>query len=159
LVEPARTDGPTRMSPGRRRMAIAIRWLSLPLAAALVLASTWSLRAEYQRTAHLLPTAATVIEARVVSTSRVTTEWDVYVRYPVRGQSVENSVRVWTPFDLDRGDTITLLVDPDTGHAQDDLRGMAWLLAIVGLLSALFMVLVGFVQTGKLLKLYVAHRT
>jgi hypothetical protein len=131
---------------------MAIRWLSLPLAAFVVIAPTWALHSEYLRAERLIPTSATVLDARVASTSRVTTEWEVYVRYPVRGQSTENSVRVWTPFDVDKGDTITLLVDPATGDAEDDVRGMSWIMAIAGLIIAAFFVLAGFWQMGVMLR-------
>jgi hypothetical protein len=137
-------------------MAIALRWLSLPFAACVAIASIWSLWSEYRRTEHLIPTTATVIEARVLNTSRVTTEWDAYVRYRLDDRDVENSVRVWTPFDLDQGDTIGLLVDPASGEAQDDLLAMSWAMAIAGVLAALFMVLVGFRLTGAMLRRYVA---
>ena len=137
-------------------MAVAIRWLSLPFAACLALASGWSLWSEHRRTGHLVPTAAEVIEARVQSTSRVATEWDAYVRYPTGDRVVENSVRIWTPFDLDKGDTVRLLVDPVSGDAQGDVRAMSWVIAIAGILAVLFMVLVGFRQTGAMLRRYVA---
>jgi len=146
----------SELTPGRRKMAIAIRWLSLPFAACVAIASVWSFWHEYRRTEHLMPTTATVIEARVLSTSRVTTEWDAYVRYRIAGRDVENSVRVWTPFDLDEGDTVGLLVDPGSGDARDDLRAMSCAMAIAGLLAALFMVLVGFRLTGAMLRRYVA---
>lgn len=129
-----------------------MRWLSLPMAASIAIASLWLLRSEYRRTEYLIPTTATVLEARVVSASRVTTEWEAYLRYPVRGGSVDNTVRVWTPFDLDQGDTITVLVDPKTGDAEDDLRPMSWVMAICGLLAAAFMVLAGFGLMGAMLR-------
>jgi hypothetical protein len=140
------------LSATRRRSAIAIRWLSLPLAAFVAIAPLWSLRSEYQRSKHLIPTIATVLDARAVSASRVTTEWEAYVRYPVRGQSTENSVRVWTHFDLDKGDAITLLVDPDTGDAEDDTRSMGWIMVIAGLIVGAFFLLIGFRQMGVMLR-------
>lgn len=129
-----------------------MRWLSLPFAACVAAASIWLTWSEYHRTEHLVPTPALVLESRVVSSSRVTTEWEAFVRYRTGGRTIENSVRVWTPFDLDRNDSIVLLVDPVTGDAQDDLRTMSWLMTIAGLLAALFMVLVGFRQAGVLLR-------
>jgi len=140
-----------RLPTGRRTLAVAIRWLSLPLAVLIAVASIYSLRSEYLRTDKLIPTQATVIEARVISASRVTTEWEAYVRYPVRGMDVENSVRVWALFALHKGDTITLLADPATSDAQDDLRAWSWAQAGIGLLAALFMVAAGFVGVGRML--------
>ena len=147
---PAQSTNP--LPTGRRALAVATRWLSLPLAVLIALASICSLRSEYQRIDKLLPTAATVIEARVISTSRVTAEWEAYVRYPVRDRDVENSVRVWTLFELHKGDTITLLVDPATSDAQDDLRAWSWAMTGIGLLAALFMVAAGFIGVGRMLR-------
>jgi uncharacterized protein DUF3592 len=141
-----------RLPSGRRTLAVAIRWLSLPLAVLIAVASICSLRSEYLRIDKLIPTKAIVIDARVVSTSRVTTEWEAYVRYPVRGKDVENSVRVWALFELHNGDAITLLVDPATSDAQDDLRAWSWAMAGIGLLAALFMVAAGFIGMGRMLQ-------
>jgi hypothetical protein len=142
----------SRLSATRRRTAIAIRWLSLPLAAFVTIAPLWSLRTDYQRAEHMILTPATVLDARVESAARTTTEWEAYVRYSVHGESVENSVTVWTPFDLDKGDTIKLLVDPVTGDAEDDVRVSSWLMVICGLIAAAFFVLVGFWQMGVMLR-------
>lgn len=142
----------TRLSTTRRRSATAIRWVSLPLAVVIAIAPLGLLRSQYQRAEHLVPTIATVIDARVVSTSRVTTEWDAHVRYPVHGQRTENSVRIWTSIGLDAGETVTLLVDPATGDAEDDLRPMSWLMAALGLLAAAFFLLAGFRGMGAMLK-------
>lgn len=147
-VEPRST-----LSPARRRAAFAIRWLALPLAAFAALAPLWVLRSEYRRTAHLIPTPATVLEARVVSASRGGSEWDAYVRYRVSSGSTERPVRVWTHFTgLHAGDTITLLVDPTSSHAEDDTRAMAWVLAASGMAVAAFMVAVGYRQLGAMLE-------
>jgi hypothetical protein len=142
----------SRLSAARRRTALAIRWLSIPLAAVVVIAPLWSLRWEYQRSADLIPTTATVLDARVTNAARVSSEWEIYARYPVRGKPVENSVRVWSNFDLDKGDTITLLVDPATGDAEYDARGMAWLIAAFGAILAAFFVLAGFRAMGAMLR-------
>ena len=100
----------------------------------------------------MIPTSATVLDARVVDASRITSEWDVYVRYPVHGKAVENSVRVWTSVDLHQGDTIRLLVDPATSDAEDDNRTLGWVMAGCGLIVAAFLLLVGFVLIGAMLR-------
>jgi hypothetical protein len=142
----------TTLSPARRKAATAIRWLSVPLAAFVAVAPVYLLRSEYRRDADKIATPATVLDARVVSTSRVTTEWEVYVRYPVGGVSTENSVRVWSRNDLDPGDRITLLVDPATGDAEDDARTMSWVMAISGWIVAAFLWLAGFREMGAMLR-------
>jgi hypothetical protein len=147
-----RQDAPIPLSATRRRTATAIRWLSIPLAAFAAIAPLWSAYSEYRRTEGMVPTTATVLDAHVVSAARVMSEWEAYVRYPVRGAGTENSVRVWTSFDLHQGDTITLLVDPATGDAKDDKRAMSWLLAAVGLIVAAFMLRVGFGLLGAMLR-------
>lgn len=137
-------------------MAITLRWISIPLAACVAIASLWSLRSELHRTADRIPTSATVLDARVVNASRVMSEWEAYVRYRVRksgrDEIVENSVRIWTSFNLHNGDTIELLVDPATGDAEDDERAMSWLAAAGGLIAAAFLLLVGFGLIGRMLR-------
>jgi hypothetical protein len=149
--EPNPTSG-LKLSTTRRRAAIAIRWMSIPLAVFVAIAPLWSLRSEYRRTANMIPTSATVLDARVVDASRITSEWDVYVRYPLHGKTVENSVRVWTRADLHQGDTIRLLVDPATSDAEDDNRRLGWAMACCGLIVAAFLLLVGFVLLGAMLR-------
>jgi hypothetical protein len=122
------------------------------MAAFVAIAPMRSLRSEYQRTEDMIPTRATVLDARVVNAARVSSEFEVYVRYPVRDESVENTVRVWSNFQLDKGDTITLLVDPETGDAEDDMRAIGLLLVVFGLIVAAFFVLVGFGQMGTMLR-------
>jgi hypothetical protein len=133
-------------------MAIVIRWLSLPLAAFVAIAPIWLLTSEYQRAAKKIPTVATILDARVVNAARIMTEWEIYARYPVRGANTENSVHVWASSDLHAGDTVTLLVDPTTGDAEYDTRGMSWLMAVSGMIVATFFVLVGFGKMGAMLK-------
>jgi hypothetical protein len=140
------------LSAARRRTAVVIRWLSIPLATFAAIAPLWSLQSEYRRTEQMLATPATVLDAHVVNASRISSEFEVYVRYPVHGENVENSVRVWSSFGVDKGDTITLLVDPATGAAQDDLRTTSWLLAAFGLAAAAFLLLAGFWQLGVMLR-------
>ncbi len=141
-----------RLPATRRRMAIALRWLSIPLAMFVAIAPLWSLRSEYRRTANMTATSATVLDARVVNASRITSEWEVYVRYRARGRTVENPVRIWTGADLHEGDTVSLLVDPATGDAEDDHRAMGWAMAACGALVAVFFLLVGFRAMGAMLR-------
>ena len=140
------------LPPGRRRMAIVLRWTSLPLALFVAVAPLWSLRTEAQRTAQMIRTDATVVSARLVDASRAGSEWDVEARYPARGTTVERSVEVWTFADLQPGSTVVLLVDPATGDAIDDHRVMGWIMAGFGLLLAAFFVLAAFRGTGILLR-------
>lgn len=140
------------LSPVRRGMATMLRWIALPMAAFCLLAPLsvfWFLQREEAR---LVPADATVLEARVVNASKIGSQYDLWIRYPLRGKSVEGPVSAWSTLGIAKGDTVHVFIDPGNGEARDDPQALAWIVLGFGIAAAVFLVLAGFFGMGAMLR-------
>jgi len=140
------------LSPLRRTSARVIRWIALPLAAFCLLASLALVAFVHRTQDGLVPADALVLEARVVDASRIGSQYDLWVRYPSRGGTVEGPLRAWSTWGIAKGDTVHVFVDPANGRVRDDPAGLAWTVAGFGAVAAAFFVVVGFLGLGEMLR-------
>src|SRR5437764_12636552 len=91
------------LSTLRRRMASAIRWIALPLAAFCVLAPLSVIAFLHREQAGLERADALVLGARVVDASRIGSQYEIRVRYRAGGRTVEGPLRAGSTWAIARG--------------------------------------------------------
>ena len=144
-------------SAKRKTNLKVIRWLSLPMAAFVVIAPAWSAYDMAERYSRMVHTGAYIIESKLwrAGSRGLGVEWDLYVRYPIEGgRQVESNLRVRLNSFRDPrpGQKISVFVDPKSHRAEDDLRLESYCFAGLGLLGGALVYGVGFYATGKVLR-------
>lgn len=142
------------LPPGRRKLATVLRWVSLPLAAACLLGPLWLFWYVHQQDAGMVPVAAVVVESDHVGAGRrFGFLYELRVSFTVNGHDHERRMEAWSIRGIDVGDPIQILVDPATAEIDDESTLPLWIVAVFGVLAALFFVTVTFVGTGRLLRM------
>ena len=140
------------LSRTRRTSATVVRWIALPMAVLCLLMPVSVLWFLHHAQADLVRADATVLESRVVNASKIGSEYDLWIRYPVRGQSVEGPLRAWSTWGIDKGDTVHIFIDPANGEAKDDPQALAWIVSVFCGAAAVFFVVAGFFGMGAMLR-------
>ena len=143
------------ISSARRRALQVVRWMSLPLAIFSLGGPLWTLASDYRHYAGMIPTDAKVISATLsaVGNKGFGALYDSYVQYTVAGRIVHDNVTVSASFRrISAGDTIRLFVDPKTGRAEDSTLPDSWLLLVIGAMTFIFFIMVGFRYSGAVLR-------
>ena len=141
----------------RRTKLIAIHWLSIPMAAFVIIApvrSAVDLAGRYSRMFH---TDALILESNLTRAGSrgIGAQFELYVRYPVEdGRKVESTLTVMgDTFRSLRPETkIGVFVDPKTHRAEDDLRLDSYFMIGMGAAGGLLLFFVGFYATGRVLR-------
>ena len=141
----------------RKKILIAIRWFSIPLAAFVAIAPVRSAIGMADRYSGKVQTVAVILESelRRAGTRGSGAEYDLYIRYPIEnGRIVESNIRVMGDIfrSLRPGKKLTVFVDPKTHQAEDDLRLDSYFWSGLGALGAVVLFLLGFVATGRVLR-------